>query len=47
MTKDRDQERMEGSQSAKERVVGLAVARGKCWTGAWKRALEITGFLVD
>ena len=28
-----------------ERVVGLAVARGKCWTGAWKKALRITGFL--
>ena len=36
---------MEGSQSTKERVVGLAVARGKCWTGTWKRALRITGFL--
>ena len=23
------------------------MARGRCWTGAWKRALEITGFLVD
>ena len=45
MAKDQDQERMEGSQSTKERVVGLAVARGKCWTGTWKRALRITGFL--
>ena len=45
MAKDQDQERMEGSQSTKERVVGLAVVRGKCWTGTWKRALRITGFL--
>ena len=43
MTKDQDQERTEGSQSTKERVVGLAVVRGKCWTGTWKRALRITG----
>ena len=47
---DRDKEKMpklEESKSKSGRLLGLVMARGRCWTGAWKRALEITGFLVD
>ena len=39
--------KVEESNSTNERLLGLVMARGRCWTGAWKRALEITGFLVD
>ena len=39
--------KVEESKSKNERLLGLVMARGRCWTGAWKRALEITGFLVD
>ena len=39
--------KLEESNSTNERLLGLVMARGRCWTGAWKRALEITGFLVD
>ena len=39
--------KVEDSKSKKGKLVGLVVARGRCWTGAWKRALEITGFLVN
>ena len=38
---------MEESKSKNERLLGLVMARGRCLTGTWKRALEITGFLVD
>ena len=38
---------MEESKSKNGRLFGLVMARGRCCTGAWKRALEITGFLVD
>ena len=38
---------MEENKSKNGRLFGLVMARGRCWTGAWKRALEITGFLVD
>ena len=34
-------------ESNSGRLFWLVMARGRCWTGAWKRALEITGFLVD
>ena len=47
---DQDKEKMpkvEESKSKNGRLFGLAMARGRCLTGAWKRALEITGFLVD
>ena len=47
---DQNKEKMpklEESNSTNERLLGLVMARGRCWTGAWKRALEITGFLVD
>ena len=47
---DQDKEKMpkaEESKSKNRRLFGLVMARGRCWTGAWKRALEITGFLVD
>ena len=37
---------VEESKSKNGRA-GLVMARGRCWTGTWKRALEITGFLVD
>ena len=37
----------EESKSKNGRLFGLVMARGRCWNGAWKRALEITGFLVD
>ena len=39
--------RVEENKTTNEKLFGLAMARGRCWTGAWKRALEITGFLVD
>ena len=35
------------SKPKKENTGGLVIARGKCWTGTWRRALEITGFLVN
>ena len=44
---DQDKEKtakVEDSKSKKGTLVGLVMARGRCWTGAWKRALEITGF---
>ena len=47
---DQDKEKtakVENSKSKKGRMVGLVMARRRCWTGAWKRALEITGFLVN
>ena len=47
---DQNKEKMpklEESKTTDERLLGLVIARGRCWTGAWKRALEITGFLVD
>ena len=47
---DQDKEKMpkvEESKSKNGRLFGLVMARGRCWTGTWKRALEITGFLVD
>ena len=47
---DQDKEEMpnvEESKSKNGRLSGLVMARGRCWTGTWKRALEITGFLVD
>ena len=47
---DQNKEKMpklEESNSTNERLLGLVMARGRCWTGSWKRALEITGFLVD
>ena len=47
---DQDKEKMqkvEESNSKNGRLFGLVMARGRCWTGTWKRALEITGFLVD
>ena len=34
-------------KSKNGRLFGLVMARGRCLTGTWKRALEITGFLVD
>ena len=37
----------EESNSKNGRLFGLVMARGRCWTGTWKRALEITGMLVD
>ena len=46
---DQDKEKTakeKDSKSKKGRLVGLVMARGRCWTGAWKRALEITGFLA-
>ena len=39
--------KLEESNSTNERLLGLVMARGRCWTGTWKRALEITGFLVN
>ena len=45
-----DKEKMpiaEENKSKNGRLFGLVMARGRCWTGTWKRALEITGFLVD
>ena len=39
--------KLEESKTTNERLLGPVMARGRCWTGAWKRALEITGFLVD
>ena len=39
--------KLEENNSTNERLLGLVMARGRCWTGAWKRALEITGFVVD
>ena len=47
---DQDKEKMpefEESNSKNGRLFGLVMGRGRCWTGTWKRALEITGFLVD
>ena len=47
---DQNKEKMpklEESKTTNERLLGLVIARGRCWTGSWKRALEITGFLVD
>ena len=47
---DQNKEKMpklEESNSTNERLLGLVMARGRCWTGSWKRALEITGFLID
>ena len=46
---DQDKEKTakeKDSESKKGRLVGLVVARGRCWTGAWKRVLEITGLFV-
>ena len=37
----------EKTKKSKSKNGRLALARGRCWTGAWKRSLEITGFLVD
>ena len=39
--------KVEENKSKKRRLSGLVMARGRCWTGTLKRALEITGFLVD
>ena len=39
--------KLEESKTTNERLLGLVIARGRCLTGTWKRALEITGFLVD
>ena len=47
---DQDKEEMpkvEESKSKNGRLFWLVMARGRCWTGAWKRALEVTGFRVD
>ena len=47
---DQDKEKTakeKDSKSKKGKLVGLVMARGRCWTGAWKRALEITGFLAN
>ena len=47
---DQNKEKMpklEENKTTNGRPFGLVMARGRCWTGAWKRALEITGFLVD
>ena len=47
---DKDKEKttkVEESKSKKGRLVELVImARGRCWTGAWKRVLEITGLFV-
>ena len=43
---DQDKEKtakVEDSKSNKGKLVGLVMAKERCWTGAWKRALEITG----
>ena len=40
-------ERVEERESKNGKMFGLVMARGRCWTGAWKRALEVTGFRVD
>ena len=39
--------KVEDSKSKKGRMVGLVIAKDRCWTGVWKRALETTGFLVN
>ena len=47
---DQDKKKMpelEESNSKNGKLFGLVMARERCWTGTWKRALEITGFLVD
>ena len=42
-TKDQDKEK---SKSKEGKLVRLLLAKGRCWTGTWQRALKTTGFLL-
>ena len=44
---DQDKEKMTKVEGSKSKNGRLVMARGRCWTGTWKKTLEITGFLVD